>query len=134
MKIKTTNVAKKYCANLNNGICSGVVIRSDLSQIACDDFAGKPCCVNEKRCPYFEKFIIPVAEKHISNTIEGELDTTSLEYYQKYVMDPDRKMRKCKSCRRLYLLKDKEQYCLQCKHKRNQKSWRESKRRLYIQK
>jgi len=60
-KSKLLSVARKHCANWDNGNCLGVLLKRSGGLLSCRTskrLAGKPCCV-ASGCDYFNLIVIP---------------------------------------------------------------------------
>ncbi|MBL7086487.1 MAG: hypothetical protein ISS28_05250 [Candidatus Cloacimonetes bacterium] len=117
-------LAKQVCANYSNGICIGVQIEKDLSQYIDLELYNKPCCVNEKRCSYFERIILPLVEmsKEHPNLYAMKKAVTK---YETKVIGLSKSLRRCKECKRPSPeLKANEMFCVKCKRLRVLKSKR----------
>ncbi len=59
-------MARQNCSNWFSGKCLGCMPKLDengLNFRIDGDFAGKDCIVDEKRCDFFEKIVIPGIDK-----------------------------------------------------------------------
>lgn len=126
-------LAQLTCANWkSDGICAGVQIRKDLSLFADPELNGKICCVNEKRCSYFERFIIPEVTNLMDERGWPQLQQMkkAVAKYQFQVMNLSKDLRRCKRCKRPTPgMKPNEKFCQTCKAIRIAESKRDYKRR-----
>jgi len=125
-------LAQLICANWNVEICRGVQINKDLSLRIDPELAGKPCCVINERCSYFERILIPQV-LHITHRTHPQLQQMKrgVANYETMVMKQKGNVRRCKLCKKHSPgLKPNEKFCLECKKIRKRKSDREALRRL----
>ena len=121
-------LAQQECANYEGGVCAGVMINSDLSNVIDPELRGEPCLVSKTRCEYFEKCILPL-EKNVKHRNDGNQILKAIKSYKLNIMGIDT-ARRCRDCsKEVTGLKANERYCPSCKVKRKQSTWRKSKRR-----
>ena len=121
-------LARQECANYDNGICSRVMINSDLSNAIDPELRGEPCLVSKTRCEYFEKCIVPL-EKFVKHRNDGNEIQKAIKTYKSNIMGIDN-FRRCRNCfEEVSGMKPNERYCSSCKVKRKRSTWRRSKRR-----
>ena len=119
-------LATQECANYSNGDCLGVMINSDLTQYIDTMLYGKPCCVNNDRCHYFEEILIPLVRLSIKqNKVAME---KAVMKYEKNILESI-SARYCKQCQKPYQANNpRVRLCTQCRENNKRRSWRKSKR------
>jgi hypothetical protein len=126
--------AKEHCANWNCGACLGMYYKDDLS-VDWSKHSPRSRCVlaDGKRCPYFEEIIIPMKISRDTAQAKTRADkkATAVEAYRRVhqlTAFKTKAKRMCFECRRVEV-EGKERFCPKCAKRRNQASYRRSKRR-----
>ena len=125
MNIK--KLCRQECANYVNGICLGAIINRNLSQKIDIDLAGKPCCVDKKRCHYFESKIIPFVRMSKKHSDYSQMSKAVLMYETKYF--EKKLVRHCRECGEpVPDMKPNQKYCTVCANDKKQQSKRNFKK------
>lgn len=119
-------IAEKFCANYGkrprHGKCDAVMIAPNLMQYIDGDYYDKPCCVDEKRCEYFERSVMGMMEWYHKYTQTTDYWTLRRGWiaYEKDVLE--KLLARCTQCKRSKAGFEKEEIiCDVCldKNKRN---------------
>ncbi len=121
------SLCRYQCANYINGICLGAIINRDLSLKMDTDLARKPCCVDSKRCNYFEDEIIPLVSSSRKHPDYLQMSKAVRMYETKYF--ELKLVRHCRGCKKPTPdMKNNQKYCTKCANERKQQAKREHKR------
>ena len=128
--MKPKRLAQLTCANWRTGgTCAGVQINKDLSQWIDPELAGKQCCVNEDRCSYFKRIVIPGIRGNPEHPDHHKLMAGVIKY-ERAQKNLSGNVRRCKRCKRPTPgMKANQRFCPDCKRIRIAESKREYKRR-----